>query len=153
MWTTRALTVEEDEVIWIKDSLLVKTLVHNYSHNPEKLELFLIKNSASAPYANIHGSPIEGCFLEPFSTVDLTTLHDCRVGTYTYLQVGELSHIEVESGWVWIRNKNLFDFNYDFPRMFCANDISPLSPARAPWGCSWTSPRTARWISSGSTTW
>lgn len=111
----RALTVEEDEVIWIKDSLLIKTLVHNYSHNPEKLELFLIKNSASAPYANIHGSPVEGCFLEPFSTVDLTSLHDCRVGTYTYLQVGELSHVEVDSGWVWIRNKNVFDFNYNHP--------------------------------------
>mgnify|MGYP006302124817 CR=1 FL=1 len=77
------LKVEDDEVIWIKDSFLIKTLVHNFSHNPEKLELFLIKNSASAPYANIHGSPVEGCFLEPFSTVDLTTLRNCRVGTYT----------------------------------------------------------------------
>ena len=111
-----AIALEDDEVIWIKDSLLIKTLVHNYSHNPEKLDLFLIKNSASAPYANIHGSPIEGCFLEPFSTVDLTSLHDCRVGTYTYLQVGELSHTEVESGRIWIKNKDVFDFNYIFPQ-------------------------------------
>jgi len=110
------LTVENDEVISIKNSLLIKTLVHNCSHDPEKLELFMIKNTASAPYANIHGSPVEGCFLEPFSTVDLTTLHDCRVGTYTYVQVGELSHAEVESGRVWVRSEDLFDFNYRFPK-------------------------------------
>ncbi|MGB5986654.1 MAG: transferase [Desulfobacterales bacterium] len=110
------LTVEDDEVIWIKNSLLLKTLVHSYSHNPEKLELFLIKNTASAPYVNIHGSPVEGCFLEPFCTVDITSLHDCRVGTYTYVQVGELSHEEVESGRVWVKHKDIFDFNYQFPK-------------------------------------
>ncbi len=110
------LNVDDDEFIWIKDSYLIKTLVHNYSHNPEKMELFLIKNSASAPYANIHGSPIEGCFLEPFSTVDLTTLHDCRVGTFTYLQVGELSHQDIESGRVWVKYKDVFDFNYQFSK-------------------------------------
>lgn len=110
------IEMEEEETIWIKDSYLVKTLVHNFSHNPEKPELFLIKRSASAPYANIHGSPIEGCFLEPFSTVDLTSLHDCTVGTYTYLQVGELSHQKVESGKIWIRVKDVFDFKYTFPK-------------------------------------
>ncbi len=110
------IKLEDEEYIWIKDSYLIKTLVHNFSHNPEKPELFLIKRSVSAPYANIHGSPIEGCFLEPFSTVDLTSLHDCRVGAYTYLQVGELSHTDVESGRIWIRNKDVFDFNYQFPK-------------------------------------
>lgn len=110
-----ALEVEDDEKIHIKHSFLIKTLVHSFSHNPEKLELFLIKNTASTPYANIHGSPVEGCFLEPFSTVDLSSLHDCRVGTYTYLQVGTLSHQEVESGRVWVKSGDVFDFNYSFP--------------------------------------
>lgn len=126
--------VEEDEVIWIKDSFLIKTLVHNYSHNPEKLELFLIKNTASAPYANIHGSPVEGCFLEPFSTVDLTTLHDCKVGTYTYLQVGELSHQEVGAGRVWIRNKDLFDFKYAFPEDVLRKRYIAFEPGKGAMG-------------------
>jgi len=116
MFEGAPLKVEDDEVIHVKDSLLIKTLVHSFSHNPEKLELFLIKNTTSAPYANIHGSPVEGCFLEPFCTVDLSSLHDCRVGAYTYLQVGDLSHQNVESGRIWIRNKDVFDFKYQFPK-------------------------------------
>jgi len=108
------ITLEEDEVIWIKDSFLIKTLVHNFSHDPEKLELFLIKKTISAPYANIHGSPVEGCFLGPFSTVDLTSLHDCVVGAFTYLQVGRLAHQEIESGRIWIRSGDIFDFDYHF---------------------------------------
>ncbi len=108
------ISLDDDEVIWIKDSFLIKTLVHNFSHNPEKLDLFLIKNSIAAHYANIHGSPIEGCFLGPFSTVDLTSLHDCVVGTFSYLQVGELSHQQIEPGRIWIRAKDVFDFDYRF---------------------------------------
>ncbi len=108
------ISLDDDEVIWIKDSFLIKTLVHNFSHNPEKLDLFLIKNSIAAHYANIHGSPIEGCFLGPFSTVDLTSLHDCMVGTFSYLQVGELSHQKIEPGRIWIRVKDVFDFDYKF---------------------------------------
>ncbi|MBU0768233.1 MAG: transferase, partial [Proteobacteria bacterium] len=68
------IPVYDDEVIRIKDAILIKTLVHCYSHDPEFLEEFFIQNTASMPYANIHGSSIEGCFLGPFSTVDLTTL-------------------------------------------------------------------------------
>ncbi|MEE4357178.1 MAG: transferase [Desulfococcaceae bacterium] len=128
------LTVEDDEVIWIKNSLLIKTLVHNFSHNPEKLELFLIKNSASAPYANIHGSPVEGCFLEPFSTVDLTSLHDCRVGTYTYVNVGYLSHKEVESGRVWIKHNDDFEFNYLFDNDVLRNRYIAFEPGKGAMG-------------------
>ena len=128
------LKCEEDEVIWIKDSFLVKTLVHNFSHNPEKMELYLIKNTTSAPYANIHGAPVEGCFLEPFSTVDLTTLHDCRVGTYTYLQVGELSHQEIESGRVWVRYEDVFDFNYLFPEDLLRKKYIAFEPGKGAMG-------------------
>ena len=74
--------LHDDEVIHIKDSFLLKTLVHSYSHDPENLEEFLIQNTVAMNYANIHGSTVEGCFLAPFSTVDLTTLHDCVIGTF-----------------------------------------------------------------------
>lgn len=109
------IPLHDNEVILIKDSYLIKTLVHNYSHDPENLEEFLIQNTASTHYANIHGSPVEGCFLGPFSTVDLTTLHDCVVGPFAYVQVGELSHQFVDPGRVWIRNEEDFEFSYSFP--------------------------------------
>ena len=108
------IVMEDDETIRIKNSLLIKTLVHNFSHNPETSDFFYIKNTVSAPYANIHGSPMEGCFLGPFSTVDLTTMRDCIIGAYSYVQVGELAHEEVEPGRVWIRKQGVFDFNYQY---------------------------------------
>jgi hypothetical protein len=52
-------TLDLDEKIRIQDSVLIKTLVHNCSNDPANPELFLIKNSASTPYANIHGSSME----------------------------------------------------------------------------------------------
>jgi hypothetical protein len=35
------IPVDEDEEIRIDDSFLIKTLVHNFSHDPETLERFL----------------------------------------------------------------------------------------------------------------
>jgi carbonic anhydrase/acetyltransferase-like protein (isoleucine patch superfamily) len=109
------IPLHDNEMIRIKDSYLIKTLVHNYSHDPENPEEFLIRNTASLHYANIHGSPVEGCFLGPFSTTDLTTLHDCVIGTFAYVQVGELGYHQVESGKIWIRNGDQFEFIYTFP--------------------------------------
>lgn len=108
------IPLHDDEIIRIRDSYLVKTLVHNYSRDPENLEEFTIQNTASMHHANIHGAPVEGCFLGPFSTVDLTTLHDCVVGAFAYVQAGELSHVLIDPGTVWIRKDNLFDFKYRF---------------------------------------
>lgn len=123
----------DDEVIRIKDSFLIKTLVHCYSHDPEALEEFLIQNTVSMLYANIHGSPVEGCFLGPFSTVDLTTLHDCIVGAFSYLQVGELSHQRVEPGMVWIKAPGQFEFSYSFPKKVLDKFIS-LKPDKGSQG-------------------
>jgi len=106
----------DDEIIRIKDSLLIKTLVHNYSHDPENLEEFLIQNTASLHYANIHGSPTEGCFMGPFSTVDLTTIHDCVIGAFAYVQAGELAHHRIDPGTVWLRYGDEFDFLYRFSK-------------------------------------
>jgi len=119
-----AIPVYTDEVIRIRHSYLIKTLVHNYSHDPENLEEFRIQNTLSMPYANIHGSPVEGCFLGPFSTVDLTTLHNCVVGAYAYVQVGELAHHRVAPGRIWIRHGDAFDFSYSFPPDVLAHYIS-----------------------------
>ena len=105
----------DDEVIRIKDSILIKTLVHSNSHDPERPEEFLVQNTVSMHYANIHGSPMEGTFLAPFATVDLTRLHDCVVGRYAYVQAGELAYSTVEPGSVCVRANGAFDFEYRFP--------------------------------------
>ncbi len=111
----RTLTLEKDEVIKIKGSYLIKTLVHNYSHDPETPDTFFIRNTAATAYANIHGAPVEGCFLGPFSTVDFTRLHDCIVGAFAYVQTGDLSHENVPAGQVWIKNPDHFEFIYQHP--------------------------------------
>lgn len=105
----------EDEVISIKDSILYKTLVHSHSHSPESPEEFSIKNTVSTHYSNIHGSTIVGCFLGPFSTVDLMNLHGCIVGEFSYIQTGELYHKRIEPGTVWIRNGQ-FELKYTFEK-------------------------------------
>ena len=110
------IPVHEDESIQIKDSFLIKTLVHNYSHDPESLDTFFIHDTMSMHYANIHGSPAEGCFLETFSTIDLTTAHDCVIGRFSYVQVGEISHLYVEPGTIWIKKDKVFNFLYRHPR-------------------------------------
>ena len=52
-------TLDLDERIRIQDSILIKTLVHACSNDPANPELFLIKNTASNAYANIHGSSVD----------------------------------------------------------------------------------------------
>jgi carbonic anhydrase/acetyltransferase-like protein (isoleucine patch superfamily) len=106
------LPIEEDEFIWIKGSFLIKTLVHSYSHDPEKLELFLIKHTGASSYCNIHGSPLEGCFLEPFATVDLTSLYNCIVGRFAYVQTGYMANKAIADGQIWIRKPDAFEFKY-----------------------------------------
>jgi carbonic anhydrase/acetyltransferase-like protein (isoleucine patch superfamily) len=106
------IPLHEDETIRINDSYLIKNLLHNNSHDPEDPEDFIVRNTVSAHYTNIHGSDVEGCFLGPFSTVDLTTIHDCVVGEYVYLQTGELSHRSVPAGTVWVSSGDRFDFYY-----------------------------------------
>ena len=109
------IQVDQDEEISIEDSFLIKTLVHCFSHDPETLENFFIQDTISTHYANIHGSPTEGCFLGPFSTVDLTTIHDCVVGAYSYVQAGEISHLNIEPGTIWVRKPGDFNFMYRYP--------------------------------------
>ncbi len=109
------IPVDQDEEISIEDSFLVKNLVHNFSHDPETLETFFIRDTVSTHYANIHGSPMDGCYLGPFSTVDLTTMRDCVVGAYSYLQAGEVSHLNIEPGTVWVRKPDDFNFMYRYP--------------------------------------
>ena len=83
--------------------------------------------------ANIHGSQVEGSFLGPFSTVDLTTIHDCVVGAYAYVQAGELAHKTVEPGKIWIRARNAFDCAYRFPEDVVHHYVR-ITPGEAPRG-------------------
>ena len=124
------LVLDQDELISISDSFLVKALVHNHSHDPENPEVFVIKNSAACSYSNIHGSPVEGCFLYPFATVDLTALHSCIVGCYAYIQAGELWHKQIDAGQIWISHEKRYDFLYRFPEAVLSRYIrcEPGSP-------------------------
>lgn len=107
-----AIPLTTDEVIDIRDSALIKTLVHNYSHDPETAEKFFIRSTVSMPYANIHGSPMDGCFLGLFATVDLTTTHDSVIGRYSYIQAGEVSHLRIQPGTIWVNSPGNFNFYY-----------------------------------------
>ena len=127
------IPLHDDEVIRIKDSFLIKTLIHNYSHDPESPEEFFVQNSASMHYANIHGSPVEGCFLGPFATVDLTRLHDCVIGPYAYVLAGELSHHRIKPGQVLFQVQDCFDFRYRFPPRVLEKYIH-IEPGKAPGG-------------------
>jgi carbonic anhydrase/acetyltransferase-like protein (isoleucine patch superfamily) len=109
------IPLSEDEVIRIDDSFLIKTLVHNYSHDPETLEEFFISNTIAMHYANIHGAPTDGSFLGPFATVDLTTMNDCVIGAFSYVQAGEIGHLNIEPGTVWVRSPGQFNFFYRHP--------------------------------------
>ncbi len=115
-WKHFSIPLTRDEGIRIEDSFLIKTLVHNYSHDPEHPERFPICNTISARYSNIHGSPMDGSFLGPFATVDLTTMNDCIVGAFSYVQAGEVNHLYMEPGTVWVRSPDEFNFLYRFPR-------------------------------------
>jgi carbonic anhydrase/acetyltransferase-like protein (isoleucine patch superfamily) len=104
--------VSDNEEIDIQDSLLIKTLVHNYSHDPETLEKFFITDTIAMNYANIHGSPSNGSYLGVFATVDLTTMRDCVIGNFAYVQAGEINHIHIEPGTIWVRDPGKFNFFY-----------------------------------------
>ncbi|MGE4291078.1 MAG: transferase [Desulfovibrio sp.] len=107
--------VYADEIISIRNSILLKTLVHNNSKDPESLEVFRIRNTVALHYSNIHGTCTEGLLLQPFGTVDLSTLHDCVVGVFSYVQVTELSHEHIGEGLVWVRADDAFEFKYQYP--------------------------------------
>ncbi|WP_028582217.1 transferase [Desulfogranum japonicum] len=110
-----SIELTEDELFDISTSALIKTLVHNFSHDPESPERFFIKNTLSLDYANIHGSPCDGCFLGPFATIDLTSMRDCAIGTYSYVQAGEINHLDVQPGTIWVNSPGHFNFFYQFP--------------------------------------
>lgn len=109
------VAVYADEIISIRNSILLKTLVHNSSHDPESLEIFRIRNTVALHYSNIHGTCTEGLLLKPFGTVDLSTVHNCTVGVFSYVQVSELSHEHIGDGLVWVRVNDAFEFRYQYP--------------------------------------
>jgi carbonic anhydrase/acetyltransferase-like protein (isoleucine patch superfamily) len=127
------LTVDADEAIDIKNSLLVKTMVHNRSHDPLSLERFAISDTVAAHYANIHGSPTDGCFISPFTTVDRTRANDCVFGAYTYVRAGDINRLDVAPGTTWIREPGNYNFLYRYPPEILARYIR-LDPGSRPKG-------------------
>ena len=127
------ITMTEDECIDISHSALVKTLVHNYSHDPETPDEFFIKDTLAMDYANIHGAPTAGAFLGPFATVDLTTVRDCVVGTYSYIQAGEINHMVIPPGTVWVNSPGNFNFYYRYDQSLLSNYASVV-PGDLPHG-------------------
>jgi len=111
-----SIDLRKDEFIDIDSSALIKTLVHNYSHDPESPGRFFIKNTLSLDYANIHGAPSDGCFLSPFATVDLTSMRNCAIGAYSYIQAGKISHLNVKAGTIWVNSPGRFNFLYQYPK-------------------------------------
>ena len=109
------IPLTRDESIRIENSFLIKTLVHSHSHDPETLERFTIASTVSTHYANIHGSPTDGSFVGPFATVDRTSMSDCVVGAFAYIRTGEINHLKIEPGTVWIRNPGQYNFLYRYP--------------------------------------
>lgn len=106
------IPLRQDEIIDIRDSALVKTLVHCFSHDPETPDVFFIRDTLAMDYAIIHGAPTDGAFLGPFATVDLTTIQDCVVGTYSYIQAGEINHMRIAPGTIWVNSPGNFNFYY-----------------------------------------
>ncbi len=108
-------TLFYDEVIRVINSYLCKTLVHNHSKNPEIPEVFKILNTVAMHFSNIHGTTTEGVYLGPFATVDLSVMHNCVVGDFSYVQAGDLSRVTIEPGRIWVKSNGLFEFNYVYP--------------------------------------
>jgi carbonic anhydrase/acetyltransferase-like protein (isoleucine patch superfamily) len=108
----RELTLQDDEKIHIKNSFLVKTLVHSNSHDPENPELFHVYNTVALHFANIHGSPTRGVFIGPFATLDQTTAHDCVLGPYAYVNAGEIRHANIPGGHIQVRSRDRYEFHY-----------------------------------------
>ncbi|MBT4288490.1 MAG: transferase [Deltaproteobacteria bacterium] len=118
------IPIKNNESIDIQDSMLIKTLVHNFSHDPETPEQFLIKDTVSLHCANIHGSTSRGCYLEPFATVDLTAMRDCVIGAFSYIQTGEINRMNIKPGTIWVRDPDSFNFLYRHPAKKLAEYIN-----------------------------
>jgi carbonic anhydrase/acetyltransferase-like protein (isoleucine patch superfamily) len=127
------IDVPADESIQIEASCLVKTLVHNFSHDPKYLDRFPVLNTCALDYANIHGAPTCGSVLGPFSTVDLTTVRDCVIGAYAYVQAGKIAHMTIDPGTLWIESKDRFNFQYRYPAAVLEAYVSH-GPRQAPQG-------------------
>ena len=67
-------------------------------------------------YSNIHGTTTEGVYLGPFATIDLSIMHNCVVGDYSYVQAGDLSRRTIDPGHIWIYYEGLFEFDYRYPK-------------------------------------
>jgi carbonic anhydrase/acetyltransferase-like protein (isoleucine patch superfamily) len=67
------------------------------------------------------------------ATVDLTTMHDSVIGAFSYVQTGEIAHLNVGPGTVWIKSPGEFNFLYRHP-LHKLDDYVSFSAGRTPQG-------------------
>ncbi|WP_320171980.1 transferase [Maridesulfovibrio sp.] len=113
-----------DEIIRIVNCFMIKTLVHNHSRNPETPEQFRILNAVAMHYSNIHGTTLEGAYIGPFATADLSVMHNCILGNFCYVQAGDLSRVYIDPGRIWIRKEHTYEFNYRYPQAILEKYVS-----------------------------
>ena len=63
----------------------------------------------------------------------MTTMRDCAIGAYSYVQAGEISHLNVDPGTIWVNSPGNFNFFYQYPTKELEHYVS-LSPDKVPWG-------------------
>jgi len=141
----------EDEVIRIRDSFLVKTLVHSNSHDPENPEEFLIQNTVALHYANITGPPSRGAS-RTLRYRGSDHVHDCVIGSFAYVQKGELAHARIDPGRIWVQAGDSFEFVYQYPQDLLKSTHT-WNPGGSPWVNSSISSRSARRITRTCSAW
>jgi len=110
----RRMHLAKDEIIHIKNSLLMKVLVHHHARDIEDMHRYRVHHTVALPFANIHGSPVAETFLGTGSTVDLTSAAGCVIGEHAYVQAGRLRHRHIPPGRIWIRSGKHYELNYQF---------------------------------------
>ncbi len=63
----------------------------------------------------------------------MTTMRDCVIGTFSYVQAGEIGHLNIGPGTVWVRSPDEFNFLYRYPRNKLNHYIN-FSAGRPPQG-------------------
>jgi carbonic anhydrase/acetyltransferase-like protein (isoleucine patch superfamily) len=99
----------------IAGCFLDQTLVFGHSSDPNDPERYVLHNTLALPHCLIQSAPTIGCLLGPVTTLDHTCARSCIIGSYSYIQAGNITRMHIPPGTVWIRKGQRFNFLYRFP--------------------------------------